>query len=225
MKGNSPAADPGGGEFRRGWRTVFAAAVGFACGTGAAPFFTLGVFMGPLRDAFGWTRTELAAVTLITTIAMVATAGLVGRAADRIGVRKIAVSSLALTALSYIGFCFVNGSIWSFYAAWLLMNLVGAGTAPMIWTRGVAIGFKRQRGLAIGLVLMGSGITGFVAPPFVNLAIQIFGWRGGYLALSAFVGLIGLPVILAFFFEVGERREDQAEVAVSAPPLLGASSC
>ena len=42
-------------EFGRGWPVVSAAAVGVGLGLSPLPFYTLGVFVAPLVQEFGWT--------------------------------------------------------------------------------------------------------------------------------------------------------------------------
>jgi hypothetical protein len=43
-------------EFRRGWRSLLAAAIGNGSGLSGLAFYTFGVFVLPLVAAFGWTR-------------------------------------------------------------------------------------------------------------------------------------------------------------------------
>jgi hypothetical protein len=40
-------------EFVRGWRVLLASSLGLGVGLGGVPFFTLGVFLKPLSEAFG----------------------------------------------------------------------------------------------------------------------------------------------------------------------------
>ena len=41
-------------EFKRGWPVVVASAVGIGLGMSPLPFYTIGVFAGPLAEEFGW---------------------------------------------------------------------------------------------------------------------------------------------------------------------------
>jgi MFS family permease len=190
-----------GNEFRHGWRAVLGGAAGVATGTGGLPFFTFSLFIAPLAHAFGWSVTQIAASTLAKTLGSLATFGVAGRLADRYGARRVGLASLALTGISFLSFMWLTPSIWSFQIAWFVLSAVGAGTSPAIWTRGVSGWFQRRRGLAIGLVLLGTGISSALAPSLVAAAIAHGGWRMGYAALAAITALIGLPLVFAFFRE------------------------
>ena len=45
-------------EFRQGWRVLVASSFGISAGLSGFAFYTFGVFVIPLVDAFGWTKVE-----------------------------------------------------------------------------------------------------------------------------------------------------------------------
>ena len=47
-------ATTAGTELRDGWTLVLACGTGFGLGLSGLPFYTYGVFVGPLRETFGW---------------------------------------------------------------------------------------------------------------------------------------------------------------------------
>jgi MFS family permease len=202
-----PMLEPAGpvlappGEFRQGWRAVVGGAAGIATGTTGLPFFTLSLFILPLHKAFGWSVTEITGSALAKTVGTMVAFGFVGRLADRYGVRRVGLVSLALVMVSFLSFLFLTPSIWSFWLAWAVLSAVGAGTSPPIWTKGVSGWFDRNTGLAIGLVVLGTGISSALAPMIVAAGIARGGWQGGYWTLAAIAGLIGLPLVFAFFRE------------------------
>jgi predicted MFS family arabinose efflux permease len=55
--------------------------------------------------------------------------------------------------------------------------------------------FDKAKGLALGVMLMGTGITATFGPAFVTAIIERFGWRMGYLALAAVV-MISFPLVV-----------------------------
>jgi predicted MFS family arabinose efflux permease len=60
--------------------------------------------------------------------------------------------------------------------------------------------FVRRRGLALGLVLAGSGLCALVAPRLATAAIETYGtWQAGYWALALLPLIFGLPFTLLFF--------------------------
>jgi predicted MFS family arabinose efflux permease len=196
---------------------LLAAMMGIATGTTGLPFYTFGLFIVPLGAAFHWSQTEIASSGLIKMVATMLIAGYTGRLADRLGVRRIAIISLTLTALALLSFTMLTPSILSYYAVSCLLAVCGAGTTPVIWTRGVSGWFHRHRGMAIGLTLIGTGISSIVAPPIVDYAIRMGGWRMGYASLALMTGLVGLPLVIALFREA-PRQAVTPHAALAAEP-------
>jgi MFS family permease len=151
-----------------------------------------------------------------TTLAVLIVSPLVGLAADRFGVRRVALLSVALFGLCFMGFALGNGSLTLYYATWTLMAVLGAGTLPITWTRAVNDVFQQRKGLALGLSLVGTGIFGFVVKPLTTWLIAEFGWRGAYVAIGALPLLLALPVGLLYFRDSGQDRFGQDQSAPGA---------
>jgi MFS family permease len=182
-------------EFRLGWPVVFACAVGMALGISALPFYTLGVFAKPMIAEFGWSRGAYQGAFLCM-LAGALVAPLAGAWCDRFGVRPVAMLSIVgfSIGLALIGLV-TTANVWTLYAAWIFMALVSQATGPIAWTRAISNWFYRQRGLAIGIALMGSGFTAFAAPPIAAALIESIGWRMTYVVFGVSVLLIAGPVV------------------------------
>ena len=192
-------------EFRRGWRLVLAAATGVGLGITGLTFYTLGIFIGPLSQEFGWSRTALASATILTTLTTLLLGPVVGRLADRFGGRRVGLVSLVGLSAGLAGLSLIGADLWSFYLAFGIAMVLGAGTLPIVWTRAVNAGFDKARGLALGLTLTGTGVCAILAPPFTQWLIAEHGWRTAYLGQAVMVLLIGLPVVWLLFHEVGSN--------------------
>jgi MFS family permease len=182
-------------EFRRGWRSLLAAAIGNGSGLSGLAFYTFGVFVLPLVAAFGWTRGEVSIAASFLIIGTAITAPLVGSVIDRFGARRVGLVSMVALAVGYAALTTIDGSIGMFYVAWLVLSLIGGGTTPVVWTRTVNIWFDRGRGLALGLALAGSGVAGVFAPVLVTRIIAEYGWQGGYLAIGGFLLVVSTPLV------------------------------
>jgi MFS family permease len=129
-----------------GGRIIVAALVGVGLGLSALPFYTLGVFAQPLSQAFHWPRALVQSGIIFSMLGTVCVAGLAGWLIDRIGVRRVALTSqLGLAA----GFCLLaaqNGSPTLWHASWFLLAVLGIGTTPLTWSRGIAEWFVQARG-------------------------------------------------------------------------------
>ena len=193
-------------EFRRGWKPLGAAVIGKAFSFGTIPIYVVGVFTIPLVEAFGWTRGEIAFSFTVATFTSASLSALVGWLCDRFGSRP-------LVLVGTIGYAFgmaiiATSSDWllRYYASWSLATMLGVGASAIALTKFVAGWYERKRGLALGIMLMGSGLTAATAPPFVATLIENFNWRAGYLGLSAVILLVGVPIIF-FWFRDAPRKE------------------
>jgi MFS family permease len=186
-------------EFRNGWGVLIASFVGVALGLVALPFYTYGVFAGHLQTEFGWSRSQVQLPLLFQTIGYLIMLPLVGWAVDQYDACRVGLISMIAYALTWTLFALNDGNIVQFYATAFLLGITGAGTLPITWTRAVNGAFVKNRGLALGLTLMGSGVTGFLAPVYVSWLIDTQGWRAAYVGLALLPGLIGIPIIWLFF--------------------------
>lgn len=199
-------------EFQLGWRTLLACAVGNGFGLSGFAFYTFGVFVIPLVDAFGWTRGEVSTAASFLLLGTVFTAPIVGTIVDRFGAKRVGLISMGLLAIGYASLTQLGGGIAFFYAMWLTMSLVGGGTTPVVWTRAVNLWFDKGRGLALGLALAGSGLAGIVGPGVATALIERFGWQAGYLGISAIILVIALPLIGFLFNDNAPSRNQTAQV-------------
>ena len=226
IKGADMADGKGYSEFRTGWPVVLAAMLGIGLGLSPVPFYSIGMLAPELAKAFGWSFGDIMGGLPVMTFAVLVASPAVGLLADRIGVRPVALASVALFGLSYMAFSLNPGDIRLFYANWAIMAVLGAGTLPVTWTRAVNNRFEARKGFALGLSLVGTGLFGFLVKPFTAFIIAEHGWRAAYMAVGALPLLIALPVAFFAFHDVGdrtqsadERRSEDALRAQSTPGL------
>ncbi|CAG1004563.1 L-lactate transporter [Burkholderiales bacterium] len=217
---NDAAPAAGYGEFREGWPVVLAAMLGIGIGLSPVPFYTIGMLAPELAKAFKWEFGAIMVGLPIMTFAVLIASPVVGWLADRYGVRKVALTSVLLFGLSFMGFALGNGNLILFYCNWGLMALLGAGTLPVTWTRAVNNLFEVRKGLALGFSLLGTGIFGFLVKPFTAWLIAEFGWRTAYVAVGLLPIVIAFPVAYFAFHDRGPRQA-QAGGATPASVLAG----
>ncbi len=184
-------------EFRRGWKPLASAVIGKAFSFGTIPIYVVGVFTVPLGEAFGWSRAEVTFSFTVATFTSASLSPLVGWLCDRFGSRPLVIAGTVGYGLGMAIIATSSDWLLRYYASWSLATMLGVGASAIALTRFVAGWFERKRGLALGIMLMGSGLTAFAAPPFVASLIENFDWRAGYLGLSAAILLIGVPVVVA----------------------------
>jgi MFS family permease len=188
-------------EFRRGWRVLLASSLGVACGASPIPLYAIGVLAVPLTEEFGWGRADVMLAILPLTLALVVSVPFIGALADRIGVRPVVLGALAGFGVTWASLALLPGSLAVYYAMWFLIGLVGGGSTPVGWTRGVVGWFVANRGLALGITLIGTGITGLLLPPYAAWLIENFGWRNAFLGMALLPLGLALPVAWKLFYE------------------------
>jgi MFS family permease len=186
-------------EYARGWTILLASALGAGSGVYPLVFYSLGALIGPLGDAFGWTRAQVAAAPLFFTVASLLAGTAVGGLADRYGARRIILISQVLLVLGLLAMTRIGPGIATLYAGYFALAILGAGTMAMTWARAVTGWFVISRGLALGISLIGTGLIGAALPSMITLLIAHYGWQAGYWGLALVPLVLGIPVTALFF--------------------------
>lgn len=212
-----------GAEWRRYWPLVLAAAIGFSFMSFMHP--VAGIFMGPLEQEFGWTRTELSAGLALSPVISILLAPFVGALIDRFGSRRLALPGIALSAAAIASFSLMSGSLTQWVLLWVLFGLCSLTISSTLWATAVSSVFVGGRGLALGVTLAGTALAQVVGPPLANTLVEGFGWRAAYLWLGLGWGGVALVLSLAFLYDARDRRKRlpaagrQQEAAATLPGL------
>ena len=173
--------------------------MGVICSSIVLPFYSLGALVVPLTEEFGWTRAEFQLSLLFSTGTGVLTAPVIGWLIDKLGARPLALSGLIGLSFALFMASQMNGELWMLYGTYTLMALLGAGTIPVTWTRAVTSTFFKQRGLALGIMLSGTGICGITVPQLTVWMTSEYGWRVAYIGLAALPLFFAAPLVYFFF--------------------------
>jgi MFS family permease len=180
-------------EWRQSWRAVLASVVGICfC---ILHFYTLGVFLGPLTAAYGWSKSDITVAPTILSVFNFFAAAAVGRWASRVGVRKVVIPGFVAYCFGIFILGFAGPGLWSWYALWCLFALCYCCAGNPLWCLSVASHFNRSRGFALAVALCGTGISSAIAPLATANLIARFGWSNAYHILGIVALVIGLPLI------------------------------
>lgn len=178
----------------QGWTVLSTMMLVHAFGFGVYASFTF--WVNPWMEEFGASRSQIMLALMTTNLAMSLLSPFVGKAMDSIPIHRIVAAGIILFALALV--LIANASsmfqIILIYAVLigLALSLAGiiAGQTLMVrW-------FTRRRGLALGLVSVGSSIGGFLFPPLITFLESSIGWRSSHLLLAAIALLLVTPLIL-----------------------------
>ena len=193
-------------EFALGWKVLFASVLGVACGASPIPFNVIGFTVEPLIEEFGWSRTQILVPITIFGIIASLLAPFFGSLADKFGVRKVALYSLVAFGVSFAMISLtptaaVTSTLYVYYALWVVVGLVGIGSTPVTWSRAINLWFFKNRGLALGILLMGTSLAAIVVPKLAVWAIESYGWRNMFLIVAGLPLIVALPLAYYLFRE------------------------
>lgn len=204
-----------GGAANR-WIVTAAAAIGMSLSVPVYQSYLFGLFVKPLQADFGWGRGQLSvAITLCNYVIMLA-APFMGQVVDRRGARAVVLPAIFATALIVALGALNRGQLLAFYAVHAALAIVGLGTLPLSYTRVIVGWFDRNRGLALGAGLAGIGLGGAIFPLLVQRVIGQYGWRWGYVAISALMLCVAFPVVAMLLRENPKRHCDDAQISSTA---------
>jgi MFS family permease len=177
------------------YRWVIVAAGAFMGCIAIGAIFSLPVFLAPMSQATGWSRTGISSAMTIDFVAMGVAAFGWGMAMDRFGPRIV-----LLCGASVLGLGLVLASRASNVLEFQLLygGLVGVGGgaifAPLMAT--VTGWFDRQRSLAVSLVSAGMGVAPMVIAPLAARLVSVYDWRTSQLIIGIAVWALLLPAAL-----------------------------
>ncbi len=193
-------------EWRAHWPVVLAGMAGMALA--AMPTYSVGAFLGPLQQQFGWSRAAITSGFTVIMIVGVLGSSLVGVLIDRVGPRRIALpgSVLFLAGMALLSLATPSLGLWR--VLWLLFGIGSLALTPAIWAVSVTGFFKRGRGLALAVMLCGTAVASSGIPLLSTVLIEHFGWRMAYRLLPAIAFVSAWPI---FYFCL-RSPADQAQV-------------
>jgi MFS family permease len=121
-----------------------------------------------------------------------------GRTADRIGMRKVAIFGAVMTALGLA--LSATGQIWALFLGHaVLIGLLGnaAHFPPLVVY--VSRWFDRRRGAAVALISSGQYIAGMVWPTVFERGMTQFGWQATMLGYAVVVVAAIVPMALFLY--------------------------
>jgi predicted MFS family arabinose efflux permease len=176
-----------------GWGVAAAAFVGVMTSFSPIVPYTFSLFLNPLHTEFGWRREAMGGTFAVAAITVAVVSPFIGMLLDRLPPRRIILPAIVVFALALASLSRLSGGIGQFYFTFFILGLVANGTAQFAYTRTILTWFQRHRGLALALILTGSGVGSILIPPATQWTIGHHGWRNAYLLLGG-IALLGLPL-------------------------------
>jgi MFS family permease len=185
------------------WVVLAVVAVAMFAGSGVRSSF--GVFIRPLEEEFGWSRTSLSLVASLSLFLYGAVGPFVGRLADRWGPRGVLAAAMVVLGIGTLGSAAVT-NLRQFYATAGFVTSIGAGGAALsVAASAIVRWFDARRGLALGVAGAGVAAGQLLIVPLVMAITVMWSWRQAFVVLA--VGLFALILPIALVFVRNSPRE------------------
>src|SRR5215813_2692387 len=202
-------------KLQYGWVVVAAGALMGCVAIGTV--FSLAVFLQPMSDATGWSRTGISSAMTIVFVTMGVGAFGWGALTDRFGPMIVVLSggvllglglALASRATSLLEFQLIYGIV--------VGGAAGAVFAPTMAT--VTGWFEKHRSLAVSLVSAGMGAAPMTISPFAGWLITNYDWRTAQLCIAFLAWVLLVPAALFV------RRPPMLAARAAAGPAAAGSA-
>lgn len=174
-----------------------------------------GVFLVPLENEFGWSRSIISLAISISIITFGLGGPIGGVLVDRIGPRRGLLGGLVMIAVGLYLLLSLH-DLWQLYLLWGVLIGVGTGISSAVMGATVAHRwFRTHRGVVIGLFGAATSVGQLIFVPWMLNVTTTDGWRSGIaLVLGASIAA-AVPVL--FFMrdrpsDVGARAFGEGEV-------------
>ena len=156
---------------------------------------SLSVFDKAFLNEFHWKRDELKLRESITngvTLFFILISGII---IDKIRVKKMLIFGSITLVIALFGYSFISNKFQAYFIHFLLgVSMIAAGSVSCIIL--VSSWFREKRGLALGIVLIGTSLGSAIFSPVNRYLLEEFGWRQSFQILAIFPLIILIYIIL-----------------------------
>ena len=162
---------------------------------GGGSRFAIGLFLKPMAEDLGWTRSTLAASAGIFLAVSATCMFISGKLADRFSLKAVLCGGLVVAALGIGAMRYVT-TPWQALLSYGVIFAIGNGIAS-IAPVGVMVSrrFPGRTGFANAVTTSGIGIGQLIIISALTAALAAIGWRAGFMWLGI-INLALVPVVL-----------------------------
>ncbi len=205
-------------DLRYGWVIVGVGALMGCVAVGA--MMSLAVFLQPITEATGWSRTGVSSAMTISFLVMGAAGFAWGALSDRFGTRPVVLAGAVLLGLGLVLASRAQSPL-EFVLAYGVLVGVSAGSFFVPMMAAVTGWITRHRSLAVSLVSAGVGVAPMTVSPFAAWLLQSTDWRSAQLTIGLLSWALLVPAAL-FVRRTPAATDEVGAAAVSAAPQMGA---
>ena len=174
-------------------------------------YFTIGLYVDPVTETYGFTKGDFG-LTIGLLNFFTAAGGMASPLVrSKIGFKASMAVGSTVGALSLYGMSIAQ-ELYQFHLAASLLGIAGGLTSLIPVSSVITHWFVARRGLAMALVLSGTGLAGVIFSPLITYVIQVFSYRSAFLVNAVVVATTLIPII----FLIQEKPQNRGLVPFGA---------
>lgn len=151
------------------------------------------LFIKPITEELGFSRSAYTLVSTIMTLLCVVLAPLVGKMMSQKYMHLMLTICIAGVSICYASYATAS-TLPGFYVRAALVGLFAAGASMIPVSILITNWFQKQRGLAMSIAMAGSGVGGALFSPLIGSWITNMGWRKTYVILGVIMLVVLVPL-------------------------------
>ena len=160
-----------------------------------------GIFVIPMSEEFGWTRTTISFAAASGFLINGITQPFLGHLFDRIGGRRVIVIGLVLIGICTLLLSLTFNIFFMLVVFSFLLSTALSGPSLTNTMALISKWFKRRRATAVSINTVGTSFGGLILVPFAMYFLQAAGWRMTWLILGLLILFLAVPLSLLFIRE------------------------
>ncbi len=196
------------------WWTVVGGAIACAVSIGVMGY-SFGIFTKAIAAEFGWDRSTVTLGLTVQHIFSGLSFAPLGGILLRWDVRRPTAIFVAICVICMFCLGLVPNSPWLYYVLFAVLGASSAAATAMPYSVAIVKWFDEYRGVALGIMVTGTGVGATLVPLFTNYLLSHYGWRVGFMALAGAM-FLGTFIPLAFMVRTPSAAAEGAKEPVHA---------
>jgi sugar phosphate permease len=176
-----------------GWWMALAG-TGLSAYTDGVGFWGFSNFFAAIVREFGWSQAVAAIGPSLQRLESGITAPITGFMVDRWGPRRVLLLGFTIAGFACILLSQIQ-NLWQYFGAFIILAFGLSASSFFVTAAAINAWFRRYRGRANGIMLLGPGLSGLLAGLWAWL-IPEFGWRTVLFGAGVGFWVIGFPLIM-----------------------------
>jgi MFS family permease len=179
-------------KFFYGWYITLALAITETVSWGIV-FYAFTVFIKPMEQEFGWTRTQITLAQSMAIFLSGVMAFPVGYWLDKYGSRLLMTTGSILATLLVFAWAYAD-TLTEMYMIWACMGILMSTILYEPAFVVIANWFVKQRGLALTIVTFAAGFASTIFLPLTDFLFQQYGRQNAIIILGFILAAITIPL-------------------------------